>query len=216
MADILLDEYQGFAVGLKLQLQFSTTAPRLSSIVVGYRKGRYVIVARPKTEKLIGFTDTYFNDAPVIVRFSLEGAVLGFRSQVNYICKHPDRLFFLQYPAEVEQFSLRSNQRVDCFFPGRLAVDKLACDIAILDISADGCRGLANMNDRVLTDHLLSGKQPMATVCFALPGSDTPIEFPCSIMRVTKEKQHLMIGMKFGQIIPDVMTGIQHYIELAE
>ena len=212
-SDPLKDVYGGFSVGQKVQLQLSASAPRLSSLVVGMVAGRYIIIQRPETDKLSGFTDTFFYEAPLIVRYVHDGAVIGFRSQINHIIKQPDHLFFLQYPLSLNQFSLRASRRVDCFFTGEMKVKDETYEMAVIDLSREGCCIMASPDDASL---LSNDDESECSLFFATREASQPYEFPSTIKRVVKDGQRIFIGLQFNALPDGLNEVIAKYIELVE
>ena len=119
-----------------------TTSKRIKTEFVGLLNNRFVILNYPTAKRLNNATEYLKDGVVVIVRAVLEsggGQVIAFRQQVMSVSSHPARLIYLNFPTQVQLFSLRSETRIPTLLPAKLKLsDKRELHGVIKDISVTG------------------------------------------------------------------------------
>ena len=119
-----------------------TASKRIKTEFVGLLHERFVILNYPSAKRL-GNAGEYLKDGVVvIVRAVLEtggGQVIAFRQQVMSVSSHPARLIYLNFPTEVQLFSLRSQTRIPTLLAAKIKFnDEREMQGVIKDISVTG------------------------------------------------------------------------------
>jgi c-di-GMP-binding flagellar brake protein YcgR len=201
-------------VGAKLSLEVLGIDEKLSSALVGYTKGKYLVVQLPSLTE--GSRDMLFqylySGNPVTVRYLKSGAVFGFRCEIiKYLCS-PFSLLFMTYPLRVESFNLRRHKRIPCLLPVSAMIKEATYSGLMTDLSLSGCGvGLTIMrkyqpaigvDDRVLLRCSVFGDKEQNNL-------------HCLIKRAASDVGKLELGLKFTELPEASRQGIVSYIQSA-
>ena len=119
-----------------------TTSKRIKTEFVGFLNDRFVILNYPSPKRLSNAGEYLKDGVVVIVRAVLEsggGQVIAFRQQVMSVSSHPARLVYLNFPTQVQLFSLRSQTRIPTLLPATIKLsDERELHGVIKDISVTG------------------------------------------------------------------------------
>lgn len=183
---------------------------RFKTCFVGWDAGRFAIMRLPTR---LDLRDFLYAGKVVIVRYlSCSGEVSGFESEVQGVCHKPQQLFFVDYPAKVEVFSLRKESRVDTFLPATLVVsDQISLKGNILNISKGGARIGLDRGDYGQTPFTI-GQQ---FVCqFQMLDQDTSLNSFIGVVRtITEEANKFYLGVQFKEISDAVREKIETYVQ---
>ncbi|GFK94794.1 Cyclic di-GMP binding protein [Fundidesulfovibrio magnetotacticus] len=78
-------------------------------------------------------------------RFQEHGSYYGFMTFVTKFVTKPRPLVFLAYPKKIETLMRRKHPRVECQIPTSVANEHFRAQGFVVDVSAGGCRVLANL-----------------------------------------------------------------------
>ncbi|MEF3697635.1 flagellar brake protein [Desulfolutivibrio sp.] len=201
-------------VGAKLSLEVLGIDEKLSSALVGYAKGKYLVVQLPSLTE--GGRDMLFqylySGNPVTVRYLKSGAVFGFRCEIIKYLFSPFPLLFLTFPLRVESFNLRRHRRIPCLLPVSAMIKEATYTGLMTDLSLSGCGvGLTIMrkyqptigvDDRVLLSCLVFGDHGQNNL-------------HCLIKRAASDVGKLELGLKFTELPEASRQGILSYIQSA-
>lgn len=181
---------------------------RFKTSFLGWEAGRCVIIRLPAKLEL---RDHLYSGKLVIVRFlNCTGEVCGFESVIQGITYKPQQLLLLDYPEYVEVFSLRKENRVDCFLPATLLLDDNRLDVHILNISTGGCRlGLPQDEAR---DHPLKPDQHLRCEFQMLGFAERPNEFSGVVRTVAMNKGKCFLGVEFTDMPEQLQQHIRQYV----
>lgn len=108
--------------------------PRLTTVP----ETSYILADMPRNYASGGFE----YNAPLLVRFLVEGSVYAFKTSLIGVHSHPPMLV-LEYPNEMQRYNMRSSERVSLISPARISVEGAGPEVrvgAVLDISETGAR----------------------------------------------------------------------------
>ena len=95
-------------------LAMETLKSKWSTVIVGSRKGRYLILEVPKVNSLpVLFED----DSPWSINFIRQGRIYNFQSRVLSTIARPVPLVFFSFPETVEVANLRTEKRYPVNIP---------------------------------------------------------------------------------------------------
>ncbi len=181
---------------------------RFKSIFLGWDSGRCVILRLPAKLEL---RDHLYSGKPVIVRFlNCAGEVCGFESLIQGITYKPQQLLLLDYPEYVEVFSLRKENRVDCFLPATLLLDEHALDAHILNISTGGCR--LGLQQDTARNHPFTPDQNLRCEFQMLGFAENPHTFSGVVRTVSMAKDKCFLGLEFLDMPEQVQQHIHQYV----
>ncbi|WP_243359738.1 flagellar brake protein [Fundidesulfovibrio terrae] len=91
------------------------------------------------------------------VRFEDHGSHYGFLTSVTKFITKPRPMVFFAYPKKIEILMRRKHPRVKCQLPASLENEHLRMSGYVTDISAGGCRVVANLDDGELICNVMTG-----------------------------------------------------------
>lgn len=202
------------AVGVKLSLDVLGVDEKLSSALVGYVRGKYVVTQLPslvESNKELLFQYLYAGN-PVTVRYLDAGSVFGFRSEIIKYLFSPFPLLFLSFPLRVESFNLRRHKRIPCLLPVSARIGEATYSGLMTDVSLSGCGvGLTIMRKYQPT----IGVDDEVLLTCPLFGDNGDASLRCQIKRAASDVGKLELGLKFTEL-PDVSRqGILSYLQSA-
>jgi c-di-GMP-binding flagellar brake protein YcgR len=209
-----------FPVGLPIQIEINGVSIKMSSVSVGYLADNCLIIKYPSTGTFGSIASKLFKGNKVTVRYTSDGDVLGFQSELLGTINEPVRLLFIAYPTLIARRSLRSSKRVECYLPADLNIDRaksgdVVRDGIITDISGTGC----NLNmvkespDRVLPDVRVNDA---VILHLQLPGMENRIELSGNIRNIQRDSQKIRMGIQFNDIDEERKIIITEYISTLE
>lgn len=125
-----------------LEIFTATSSKRVKTEMVGLLDNKFIILNFPTTKRLPRGNDYLKEGVTVVVRALLEGddgQVIAFRQKIKSVASHPVRLIFINFPKQVQLFSLRSQTRIPTLLPAKLKLndDKVLSGV-VKDISLTG------------------------------------------------------------------------------
>ncbi len=152
MADLTIAEpIQLFELqpGKSLDLQINhPVSLRLKLTLVGYELGKYIVLKYPQITRVSDYKDVLIEGNVIIVRYLMEGnkgECFAFRASIKSISLNPEKLLFLEYPKEIENRQLRTQQRTSIHLPSAIMLEGMGgvndtrINGIIIDISPKGC-----------------------------------------------------------------------------
>lgn len=137
-------------VGTPLQLMFPDGPREVLGVgaLIGWKEGLYVVTELPYSGGRPAATEV---GAPCIVRYALDGKLVGYRSRVRAWQTEPEAFLFLGFPDKVEEILLRKHPRIAMhqpvlIFPVLAGPSKVEVardaplDGLMTDLSVQGCR----------------------------------------------------------------------------
>ncbi|MCQ8880068.1 flagellar brake protein [Pseudoalteromonas shioyasakiensis] len=119
-----------------------TDSKRVKTEFVGLLNDRFIVLNYPSVRRLPNAGEYLQDGVVLIIRAVLEsggGQVIAFRQQVMSVASHPAKLIFLNFPKQVQMFSLRSHTRIPTLLPAAIKFsDDREQQGIIKDISATG------------------------------------------------------------------------------
>lgn len=135
--------------GKSLDLQINhPVSLRLKLTLIGYELGKYIVLKYPQNARTSDYKDVFIEGNVMIVRYLMEGnkgECFAFRASIKSISLNPEKLLFLEYPKEIENRQLRTQQRTRIHIPSAIMLDVTGGDSGtridgmIIDISTKGC-----------------------------------------------------------------------------
>jgi hypothetical protein len=194
-------------IGTPLQLEIKGFSTRFKSSLVGALPDEYLIVTAPKLTMFVGQPKHLLPESEVVVRYVHRGNAWGFQSKLTRVISTPAKLLVLEYPSEIENFNLRSDERIECLLPGGIELQKAKRKGVVLDISIGGCRFSFS-----------ESKEPIDVAVDAelklrcqLPGIEGDQEFEGRVKRVEKDKMRTVLGIEFNNVEQKIQALITQY-----
>lgn len=194
----------------RLSLEAAAGA-RLNVRLLGSVAGSYIALRDlPARYGNMDFTLHYGEQ--VVVRYLHEGTVVGFRSYVLNMVKEPERLLFIAYPNEVQEYALRRANRIKCTLPCQLFVQGEQHAAVVADLSETGCQCVV----RRLPERDLGSGEALQDemVEIEAPGLDGGLlQLQGVVRRVVADAQFIRLGIQFEVPQTDLFQGIVSALE---
>jgi hypothetical protein len=180
-------------LGTNLQIEIEGTETRFKSTLLGLEPKNFLLIKIPLSEEII----QKLSSNPVIVRYIYKGSIFGFRTSFIQSVDDPLRVAFITYPAEFENFELRSQERYECFLPVQIKIKDFKKNGALLDISEEGLR--VAIRDREYKPSFLKKEDPV-TIVIRFPESPKEEEFTTLVRRISEEGGRVSLGLVFSDL----------------
>ncbi len=108
-------------MGMTIYVERMFNRRKIKSVgkIVGSSPPNYFIVEIPFSFGNPLFTD---DNATCISKILTKGTLLGFRTRIAKVMTDPYPLFFLEFPKDVEEHTLRQKTRIDCNLPAEFGI----------------------------------------------------------------------------------------------
>ncbi len=112
-------------LGTQLEIEIEGVPTRFKSSLVGIEPDEYLIIKAPEAALPDSIKNKLFRGNQIVVRYLCKGTLFGIQSQLVQVTSTPIRLLFVEYPKTIENYDLRSHERIDCFFPAKIKMGLL-------------------------------------------------------------------------------------------
>lgn len=187
---------------------------RFKTLFIGMERGRYIIVGLPR---ITGVNEYLYVEKPVTVRYTKDGQVYGFSSEILYMTTAPFRLAFLRFPKVIEALNLRKTRRIECCFQARVSFAQDGHGQAsshpamITDISSGGCQTVIKADDPSRLPEVAPDRELVLN--FKMFGSDQEKNVKGRIKNIQSSGCCQYLGVKFDEISEDIQVRINEYIQ---
>ena len=195
------------ALGSELNMQIEGMEEKFKSILIGIEAPTYLMVRMQIPSK---FRSQIDRGTRFIVRYVYLGDVFGFSTKSLGSVDKPYKITFLSYPESVESLNIRKAQRVSCFIPATLDLEKRQLRGLVLEISKSGTRfKIATKIDLV---NELKINDPLK-ISFPLLGFEGIHIFKGIIKSINSDTNGLSLGIKFEDVKPFLENMIDGYVK---
>jgi len=121
-------------------------------------------------------------------------------------------LYFIDYPASIENISVRRTRRIVCFIPALMRFNDAEFDDIILNMGQIGCRFILK------TDGVLAAPPALddfVSLDFTVLGAEGILKFRGVVRNVQTTEQGESYGIEFLNIPYEFVAQIDSYIETA-
>lgn len=197
-------EKLSIALGSELSMQIEGMEEKFKSILTGIEAPTYLMVRMQIPSKFRNQIDRGTN---FIVRYVYLGNVYGFNTKSLGSVDKPYKITFLSYPEKVESLDIRKAQRVSCFIPATLEINKRQLRGLVMEISKSGTRfkittGIDMINQVKINDPV--------KISFPLLGFEGIHNFKGIIKSINSDS----IGISFGIQFEDMNTSHENMIDI--
>jgi len=202
--------------GTKMLLEVTGFPDKLATICVGYVRSRFVVTTMPfvPEHNREAVHQVLYPDNAVIVRFLLEGTVMGFSAKIIRSLQIPFPLLFFSYPPRLECHDLRRHRRVTCCIPAETDLGATATPGMIVDVSLTGCQFSASLAESGSPPPPVRIDDAVILRC-GLFGQIGQSVLPSAVKRVDISEKRLDIGLKFTTLAPETRKALDGYIHHA-
>jgi c-di-GMP-binding flagellar brake protein YcgR len=125
---------------INVQLERMQRGTRHSCRLIGYRKGRSIVVSMP-VDSEGNEVPYYFVNDEVTLRYFCGREVHGFKTWVSKVCKDPFSYLHLAFPDRMERVRVREEPRTQCSLPATVTGgDAGPVEGRVVDLSANGAQ----------------------------------------------------------------------------
>jgi hypothetical protein len=195
-------------IGTPLQVEVVGDENRYRSFLVGMQRDDFLIIKVPQNPD---FPRSDAVELEYRIRYVYQGTVFGFPAVAMGTEGPPVDVLFLEYPAKVENFELRSHRRVSCTLPARIDSEELTLAGVFLDMSD---RGGCWVSKDPKASELSSGQS--VSVAVDIPGCEGETRLEGTIRRAAKVASRVNLGVEFEESSPEVEQFITNLAEFLE
>ncbi len=199
-------EKLAIALGNELNMQIEGMEEKFKSVLIGIEAPNYLIVRMQIPSR---FRNQIDEGTSFLVRYVYLGNLYGFKSKSMGSIESPYKLTFLSYPDTIESLDIRKAQRVSCFIPAVLKLDKTEYRGLIMEISKSGTRFSVNANKDIV--YSVKINDPVK-VTFPLLGFEGSHDFKGEIKSINRDSAGLSFGIQFIGIKPSLESMIECYV----
>lgn len=198
------------SLGTEVTIEIEGFEERFKSRMIGVDGDRFLILRMPVSIGA-GLVQTNLNPgAGIIIRYLYHGTVWGFRSNVIETIGGDLGVLFAVFPAEVENYDLRSAKRVEARIPARVLSGQDPIEGMIVDLSATGARVLFESSQ--IRDVAPSPSSPV-TLLARFDTNDEPTELKCLVRSVQEDAVRTALGIQYQDPPPETVASISAYID---
>jgi len=192
--------------GHLLDLEIEGISGRITAFCVGMLQREYIIVQVPQVPTLVHrLTDGL--DVSCSYRYS--NHPYRFDSRVKgFYCENDFKLLFLSYPTSIEDRDMRRRDRVNCYLPALLTLNRRQHEGIISNISLDGCRFQTNTGTLLYIDL----DEDVSVSCY-LMGLLERQDLEGNIRSSIVEQKQIQLGIEFTNLDNNKVTNLNKYIE---
>lgn len=201
-------------VGSEVLLEIESLKLRIKCVLVGLETGQYIIIRLSPKDLIGNFRSEHLKSGQLLVRYLYQGAVYGFKADLLNAVATPAKLFFLSYPAKIEEYIMRDRVRYDCVLPAGTMIGNEIIDMVIIDISNEGCQAVINTSagKSSLYSHIQVNKVLDIRVQF--PGKEGTYRLYGRVRNISKGADKITLGLMFEGLAPAAGERIKEFISL--
>ncbi|MGS0537133.1 PilZ domain-containing protein [Pseudoalteromonas sp. SaAl2] len=183
-----------------------TDSKRVKTEFIGLLNNRFIVLNYPSVRRLHNAGEYLKDGVVLIIRAVLEsggGQVIAFRQQVMSVASHPARLIFIDFPTQVQLFSLRSHTRIPTLLPAEIKLSDGRQWLGVIkDISATGVMfeikskedlsGLKNTQCNILLDKENKGMREFSGQICSVRSLATQVQFGVQLHASEDEMKKFM------------------------
>ncbi len=191
---------------------------KYKSRIMGWQRDQLVIVSVPT---LNGATVNWKTGQNCLVKFISQGNIFAFQSTLIKTIFQPLPIFFLRYPSQIENVTLRKHSRIQTFiickvYPlkGTITLEEEQCEMemkpdkaVMLDLSPEGA--LLEFSSPVVS--LLTGDTILLD--FTLPNGSPLRHLPAKVRNIREDDTGGKVGVQFSTKDPEQRNRIENFFK---
>ncbi len=199
-------EKLAIALGSELSMQIEGMDEKFKSILTGIEAPTYLMVRMQIPSK---FRNQIDRGTSFIVRYVYLGNVYGFKTKSLGSVDKPYKITFLSYPEIVESLNIRKAQRVSCFIPAVLEINKRKLRGLVMEISRSGTRFKITTDIELINQVKINDP---VKISFPLLGFEGTHNFKGIIKGINSDSIGISFGIQFEDIKPSHEGMIDSYV----
>jgi hypothetical protein len=200
-------------LGAELIIDIVDMKLRIKSMLVGMEHGVYIMVKIFEKDLMGRFRSDDVTKSPMIVGYTHDDIVYGFRTGVVNVVSSPAKLFFLKYPDKIDKLSVRKKLRHECEVAAQMMLGNDLVELLIIDISKEGCQcviKIAGSDSDALYSMIQVDKKIGIMVQF--PGTHGGCNLQGVIRNVGKDIDMIRFGVMFENVPDEVQGKIEGFV----
>ncbi len=200
-------------LGAELLVEIVDLKLRIKSMLVGMEHGRYVMAKIFEKDLMGRFRSDEVTRSPLIVGYTHNDVVYGFRTKLLTVVSSPAKLFFIKYPEKIEKLSVRKKLRHVCEVEAQAMLSNDIVDVLIVDISKEGCQCVVKIRgsgDSALYGMIQVDKKIGLMVRF--PGTERGCNLHGVIRYGSKDEDSIRLGVVFENVPDDARAVLDGFI----
>jgi c-di-GMP-binding flagellar brake protein YcgR len=201
------NEKLAIAPGIELNMQIEGMEEKFKSNLIGIEAPNYLMIRMQIPNRFRSQVD---KGTTFLVRYVYMGNLYGFRTKSLGSIEKPYKITFLSYPDKVESLNIRKAQRVSCYIPSTLELDKMQFRGLVMEISRSGTRFAVNTGTDIV--NMIKLNDPVK-ISFPLLGFDGMHTFKGIIKSIISDTAGISFGIQFEAVKPSLEVMIESYVK---
>jgi len=202
-------------IGTEMQIEIENVGSRIKFTMIGILPKQYLIFRIPDKIDNATTKAALKIGKPINIRSISRGSAFGFTTSIMGITLNPDSLLFVKYPDNIQQHTIRKNQRVKCLLPAKLGKEKVIINGVIADLSRSGCHFQAKKasfnNERIQ----LTKSNELLHLALSLPGMEGNKSISALIKNTFIDSEKAQIGIQFKDVDEATLKLLDNFIAMS-
>jgi len=202
-------------IGTEMQVEIANSGSRIKLTMVGIVPGDYLLFQIPEKHISPKSLKAFTKNTVINIRSISRGIAFGFNSTILGVTTSPDTLLFANYPDNIQQQSIRKNQRVKCLLPAKLSQDSTTVIGTLADLSSSGCHFQTKKAE--LSNEQIAILQPetLINIAISLPAIEENKVIAAQIKNTFTDANKAQIGIEFIEIDEAVKILIEDFVNMS-
>ena len=196
-------------IGFPLQIHIEGIEEPFETHVIGKEPGHFLIVKKPDH---IDEAGSLAEQDTIQIRFLHLGEIYEFEATVLKVATDLFPMYFLAYPASIENISVRRTRRIVCFIPALMSFDDADFDGIILNMSQIGCRFFLKTASLTAPPPVV---KDFVSLDFTVLGAEGVLKFKGVVRNIQTTERGKSYGIEFLNIPYEFVSQIDSYIDTA-
>lgn len=197
-----------YLCGVTVSIQFEGEKEKYYCRCRGVSPSKFMILQTPAA---FGIGTDLNEGTCLIVRYVYNGIVSGFKTWIIKAQNTPFRLIFTEYPEAIEQYRLRSSERVEVVIQAEYTMGDHTINAVIKDLSSGGCCLFVDASDR--GELLAKGDEQVGILSFNTDLFNEILNILCKIVRIRADKNRTELGLQFDTSDTVMIDKITQYVD---
>jgi len=194
-------------VGTKFLVRIGGVKKQLSSHLLGYEQGSFLVIRSPNLSEVVG---KLFVGNRITLHYLNCGTLMGFQSTILDSVTKPFPLTFVNYPSFVARRDLRQRPRANCCLLANIEVKDDKFQGLIVNISTSGCRFVLSRDQALKLPTEEKGKK--MSLSFFLSDETGYLQAETVIRNRYVVENLQVLGLQFSQLDKKTHAVVDRYV----
>ena len=201
------------ALDAELLIDILDVKLRIKSVLAGMEHGAYVMVRIFEKELIGRFRSDDVRNSPMVVGYTHDDIVYGFRTSVLNVVSSPAKLFFLKYPDKIDSVSTREMARHGCTVDAQAMLGNDLVELSLIDVSRNGCQCVITpQSERDAALYSMIQVNKKMDIMARLPGTEGGCDLKGVIRNVGKGVRQITLGVRFEDVPAESQVRLESFV----